>query len=389
MNNKPILKSYIKPVLIIIIFALMVMNPEQMLAAAKYAINTWWNSVLPSLLPFFILAELFNNLGINNCLSIWLEPLMRPVFRLPGSAALSMVVGFVAGSPTGAMVTADLRRRGLCSREEGERLLAFTNNAGPFFILSAVSAGILQAPEIGILLMLSHYPVNLLFGFCLRFFAGPEAKIKNRSQKKRFVNGILALREQAPRSFLTILTASIKKSMLTIGIIACYMIVFSLLSALIAETGLSDIIIAGLGPVCALIGIDPAAAKALEAGLLEMTIGIAALPNTGVDLLDMTISAAFILAFNGISIQAQVAAMVSGTDLKLTKYLICRLIHAFIAPFIIYAFWQKITPALAGSQTTGVDAYANFSPILPIIISLIALALMVVISLTINRLTNR
>jgi sporulation integral membrane protein YlbJ len=158
-----------------VIFCLgMLIYPAPTFAAANSAINVWWQVVCPSLLPFFIIAELLSRLGAVHFLGVLLEPVMRPLFRLPGCAAFAIAMGFTSGFPAGASLTASLRQQQLISRQEGERLVAFTNNASPLFIFVAVSVGLLGQPGLGLMLATVHYGSNLLIGILLRFWPGSK-----------------------------------------------------------------------------------------------------------------------------------------------------------------------------------------------------------------------
>ena len=64
--------------------------PKTTFDAAISGINLWWNVIFPSLLPFFILSELLMGIGIVNALGVFLEPLMRPIFNVPGVGALAL-----------------------------------------------------------------------------------------------------------------------------------------------------------------------------------------------------------------------------------------------------------------------------------------------------------
>ncbi len=99
--------------------------------AAVAGLRLFFDVVLPSLLPFFILSELLLALGVVHFLGEWLEPIMRPVFNVPGVGSFVFSMGLAAGYPMDAVLTAKFRRQNLCTRAEGERLLAFTNSADP------------------------------------------------------------------------------------------------------------------------------------------------------------------------------------------------------------------------------------------------------------------
>ena len=55
-----------------------------------------------------------------------------------GIGAFALTIGITSGYPVGAKVTSDLYKDNNCTKEEAERLIAFTNSSGPLFIISAV-----------------------------------------------------------------------------------------------------------------------------------------------------------------------------------------------------------------------------------------------------------
>ena len=327
----PIIKSAV----ILILFITMIFHPQILADSTRFAITTWWDSVLPALLPFFITSEILIHMGIMNCFSLWLEPIMRPIFRLPGCSALALVMGFVSGSPTGANITANLREQGLCTKQEGERLVAFTNNASPLYILVAVSVGILHQPAVGIWLFLSHYPINLLFGILLRFFGKKNKKTTPISLRETQKNGLQAIKTCPTPSLGKLLRISVTKSLINIGVVGGFMVIFSILSAILQELHLLQYLAYLFLPICHLFGIDPSLTTAFASGFWEMTIGIAQMPESNGTLFSQLLAASILLAWNGISIQAQVGSMLHHTDIKLHYYLICRIIHAFLAPIVI------------------------------------------------------
>ena len=63
---------------------------------------------------------------------------MRPIFNVPGEGAFAFIMGIISGYPVGAKIVSDFKSRNICTDVECERLLAFTNNAGPLFIVGTV-----------------------------------------------------------------------------------------------------------------------------------------------------------------------------------------------------------------------------------------------------------
>ena len=60
---------------------------------------------------------------------------MRPIFNIPGEGAFPFVMGIISGYPMGAKIISKFKQQGICTNEEAERMLSFTNNSGPLFII--------------------------------------------------------------------------------------------------------------------------------------------------------------------------------------------------------------------------------------------------------------
>ena len=120
----------------------LVAAPSQAIAGAKDGLTLCFNVIVPSLFPFFVLSSLVVDLGLAAWLGRAMEGVMRPLFRVSGSCASAVALGFIGGYPVGARTALQLYEQGLCSKPEAERLLAFCNNSGPAFILGVVGAGI-------------------------------------------------------------------------------------------------------------------------------------------------------------------------------------------------------------------------------------------------------
>lgn len=323
------------------IFLTTLSQPSEALAATQGALGSWWRNVVPALLPFFILTEFLSRTGLIKALSIWLGPIMQPLFRLPGAAALGVCLGFFAGSPTGGAIAGQLRQQGLLSRNEGERLLAFCNNAGPLYIMLTVTAALGQ-PEIGVWLALAHYPLNLLWGLLLRFWNGQAGKSQIATQTYASAGQLLAAGWQAalgrnrPNQPLSLLLKeSSLKALTNIGMIGAFMLVFSLLLLSLRHFGLLNLLQLALLPLCRLLNLPDEVLPALADGCFEMTLGIDALAACSAPLNAKLLCAAIILAWSGLSIHCQIAGVLAETDLTLRYYLPCRLLHALAAPTLL------------------------------------------------------
>ena len=132
------LKKKIIPAVFCLFTICLVLFSQQNLIATKTGLSLWFNSVVPSLLPFFIATELLGYTNIISKIGKLLNKIMKPLFNVPGIGAYAFVMGVISGYPVGAKIVTNFREQGLCSKAQCERLLAFTNNSGPLFIIGTV-----------------------------------------------------------------------------------------------------------------------------------------------------------------------------------------------------------------------------------------------------------
>lgn len=77
------------------------------------AVAVFWIILVSSFcMPFLI------NYGFIDLIGTLMEPLMRPVFKLPGRAAINALVSFLSSSSVGVLITNKLYRRGVYTEKE-------------------------------------------------------------------------------------------------------------------------------------------------------------------------------------------------------------------------------------------------------------------------------
>lgn len=96
-------------------------------------LQLFFEVVLPSLLPFFILSDIRLGTGIVHFLGFFFETLRRLLFNVPGAGSFVFAMGLAAGYPMDAVLAATCRQQGLCTKVEAEWFHAFTNPAGLLF----------------------------------------------------------------------------------------------------------------------------------------------------------------------------------------------------------------------------------------------------------------
>ncbi len=347
----------------------MICYPQETYSAAEKAISSWWTVVLPSLLPFFIASELLLRMGGAHLLGYFLEPFMRPIFHLPGSAGVALVLGYTAGFPTGAAITAGLYKEGLCTREEGERLLAFTNNASPLFIIITVCATILNRPQLGIFLAVVHYSLNLLFGILLGILSKKKATTTSFPGAEK--HSLLAVLPRETPPLGTVCKEAVSKSLANLATIGGFMVAFSVLITMLHISGGEHIFSLLLLPFCKILGIDTTLLAGAINGFWEITLGVQTTASLNGPLPDTVALIAAILAWSGISIQMQIAAIATPAGLRLKTYFFSRLLQCILAPLTVLCFFPAIP---TGSMTTTTPVVISAGEIILLYWQLLALS---------------
>ncbi|MBO8137392.1 MAG: sporulation integral membrane protein YlbJ [Desulfotomaculum sp.] len=330
----------------------MITQPKIVFEGASVGLKAWWEIVFPSLLPFFIASELLMNLGIVHFMGVLLEPIMRPVFNVPGCGSFVMVVGFTSGCPIGSLVTANLRRSGMCTRVEAERLMSFTNNSSPLFMLVAVSVGMFGNPKLGVLIAGTHYLANLTLGLLLRFYKKGDQErtgYENKGQiLTRALKELSRIHREENRPLGKLMGDAIGSSITTLLKIGGFMILFAVIIRLLTHAGFINAMASIFAFLLSPLGLEPEIYNAIASGIFEITLGAKLASETPAPLLQQLIAVSVILAWSGLSIHAQVASLIADTDIRIYPFIMARFAHACLAGTYTYLFWKYYDPAAAG-----------------------------------------
>lgn len=301
----------------------LVAAPGEAIAGAKDGLTLCFNVIIPSLFPFFVLSSLVVDLGLAAYLGRAMEGLMRPLFRVSGSCAAAVALGFIGGYPVGARTALQLYQQGLCSKTEAERLLAFCNNSGPAFILGVVGAGIFGDSRVGLLLYLTHAFASLLVGLLFRFYGGGRREARSAPSRPKPIQTVTL-----PAAF----TGAVSRSLQSTLNICAFVVFFAVVLRLLSAYG----VLSALAGLLSLAGFEAEWAKRLVAGLLELSSGVASLRG-GSQLAGRVSMAAFMLGWAGLSVHCQVLSFLVDSGLSARIYLAGKLCHGLIAAGLTYA----------------------------------------------------
>lgn len=301
--NKPKLNTkFLIKVFLILFIIFLIMFSKTNILAVQNAISLFFEKVFPSLFPFFIAADLLSHTNIINILNTILSPIMKPLFNVSGKGAFPFIMGIISGYPTGAKIVSDFRKNNICTKVECERLLAYTNNSGPLFIIGTVGSSLFLSTEIGILLLITHIFGTLTVGIIFRFY-------KNNYYRNENIVDDLDI-----DNFSSILTESIFNSFKTTGMIFGFIIMFSIINNILLTSGI--------------LKLFPSAIIGSILSTCEITNGINYISMIkSSNLTIQLILTSFFLGFGGISVLMQVYSIISKTDLSIKPYILGKLLH--------------------------------------------------------------
>lgn len=351
------LRRNILPFTFVIIAVCLVIFSSSNLTAAKNGLTLWATCVVPSLFPFFVITNLLTHTKVVKFVGKLLDKLMRPIFNVPGVGGFAFVMGLISGYPVGAKIVSDFRKDGLVTKDEGERMLAFTNNSGPLFIISSVGISLFGDTTTGLLLLGTHILSCITVGVILGKFSKKSNKdfrysfSRNyeKSNKKSLYNNKIKSSDSNNNSKTNtnsnvtfknlgeVLGNSINNSISTILMIGGFVVIFSVIISILNKTHTLDLLSQFLNPVLGFLGFDLSFAKPILSGIIELTNGVNLVSSIHIKAISQNIViCAFLLGFGGFSVLLQVFSIVAQTDLSMKKYFIGKLLQGIIAG--IYTF---------------------------------------------------
>ena len=326
------LKNIIIPSIFVLFAICLVLFSTSNLSAARNGLELWANSVIPSLFPFFVATELLSHTSFVYIVGKYVNKLMKPLFNVRGEGAFAFIMGIISGYPVGAKIACNLRNSNTCSKEECERLLSFTNNSGPLFIIGTVGIGMFENSTIGILLLITHILASITVGICFRFWKS-STKTSQLLLNKSFTSSN-SLNTVSLSNLGEVIGKSITNSISTILNIGGFIVIFSVIISILKNSN----VLLLLNPIFEFLHIPSKIAESFLLGIVEITNGIFAISSFPQKKLSINIIlSAFLLGCGGISIFLQVWSITSKTDLSIKPYVIGKILHGFFAAFYAFA----------------------------------------------------
>lgn len=129
-------------------------------------------SVVPSLYPFMVISSILTQSApflFGSCSK------RDSLCGLPASSLIAVIMGCVCGFPLGIVTVAGLKRRGLLTEKQAQRLAAVSNNTGPAFVMGVIGGTFWGSARIGLQLYLIQLLSALVLGVPFLIFTARKS----------------------------------------------------------------------------------------------------------------------------------------------------------------------------------------------------------------------
>lgn len=288
---------------------------------AALGLMTWYEHMIPTLLPFMIFSGILIRLDLIKLLMKPFSFFLKPLFRINSYGIYVIVMGFLCGFPIGAKNCAELYKNGKITKEEAEYLLAFTNNIGPTYFFTFVLSDIYKTktPVFSSFLM---FGIPFLYGLFLRHTLYQKKIPFYKNEEKKTIT---LLSKKPAYSLFEALDSSITASLVQIAMLGGYMILFNLI-VLIPFT-----LLKGNNNFYGIIH-----------SILEISGGFAIIKHQEMSDLTRMLLVHGVLSFNGLCCFAQTMNIIQNTNLSGGKYFWHKLVTCGITLLVIMVFQNMV-----------------------------------------------
>lgn len=285
-------------------------------------------TALPALFPFFVAGSLMVRTGLAAAVGRLLTRPFHHIYGLPGAGAAALALGLLGGYPVGAQTTVQLFRAGQLDRAEAERLLGFVNCSGPAFLVGMCGAAVCGSVRTGFVLYAIHVTAALMTGLALTRTPGSPPRPARPVQAEPFMPAFIG---------------AVSDGMSTALKVTAFVVFFAVLLALAEALGLLEILTGALAPLLRLAGLPAEAAEPCARGLIELTNGLAVLPECGLHARELLPLLSLLVGFGGLSVHCQTLSILAGSGLSSRTYWVGKTLHAALA-YALASIWCAALP---------------------------------------------
>lgn len=285
--------------LLLLILLLIPLYGEAMSDGILRGIRLCATTIIPSVFPFMVLSSMMIGYSVFDKMDFLSRPFEK-LFHVNKNGLPAFLCGAFCGFPLGAKCAAEAYGHGYLSKDECERLICFSSNASPAFLICGVGALQGSTAE-GVLL----YAVMLLSAIVIGVLLGrghTAHKVQMHCQYRNF-------------SF----TDAIERAGIGTLFVCSYLLLFSALIGILQKFVLKN-----------------AFFSAFLLPLLEIGSATAFLSTARISPLLRRALTAFAVSFGGLSVHLQSAGLLRGTDISMRKYYVSKFLQGMLSFAIVF-----------------------------------------------------
>ena len=145
LNHKIYIKNYINKITVLLLICMgiyfILIFPQFSSLGVKIGLNFCFETLIPSLFPFMVLSSFIIKSQISISIGKFIDPFTKLLFKLPGCAGSTFLLGLIGGYPTGAKGVKTLLDQNQISKSIANHMAMFTFGAGPAFIINVIKIG--------------------------------------------------------------------------------------------------------------------------------------------------------------------------------------------------------------------------------------------------------
>ena len=304
------MKKSVFPFLAVAVLFLLLTHPALSFEGASRGLVLWYQTVLPTLLPFMICSKMIVSLGGIRLLTAPAAPLLKPVLRLSDGGCYVLVSGLLCGYPMGARNCGEFVKEGRISASEGRYLLSISNHPSPMFLLGYMAAAADPSIPLGLLLIAVYLPVIPIAFLSRHVYHVSEGTARNPLFQEN--------RLSFDQSLMDCLEVMVK--------IGGYIMVFSILAEFIGQ-----------------IRAVPPWARSLLLGITEITTGIQAVSRTLAGI-PQGMALCWTASFGGLCGLFQTNSVLSGSGLGTGQYFLWKILHGLMSAAVFMLLAPSFLP---------------------------------------------
>ncbi len=197
------MKSFFASLLSAVAFTFLLFFPGIVLDGARYGLNLWFSTLVPTLLPFMVFSNFLIQSHLIEDLLYLPGRFTQKYLGLSTSGLYAFLCGFFFGYPSGAKILSDLLKTDQISQREASWLLGFCNNISPAFLITYFLTLHLAHPEKIPLTFLLLYGIPAFLCLSFLFFRRTPHPFREKKTSKPVLS--LALLDACIYDAITVL----------------------------------------------------------------------------------------------------------------------------------------------------------------------------------------